>query len=95
MTKLGPAFVKLAVPDDLVKSLRGSRESSDLVLLVRVPGEVGERGSLEEIPDADAQLVDGAPNRADGFDVAAAGLVGAQRLAAREGGVSLEGGDDV
>lgn len=38
-----PAFVKLAVPDDLVKSLRGTRESGELVLLVRVPGEVGER----------------------------------------------------
>jgi len=32
-----PAYVKLAVPDDVVKSLRGSRKSDDLVLLVRVP----------------------------------------------------------
>ena len=30
-----PAYVKLAVPDDVVKSLRGSRDSDDLVLLDR------------------------------------------------------------
>ena len=38
-----PAYVKLAVPDGMVKALRGSREQSDLVLLVRVPKEVQER----------------------------------------------------
>jgi len=38
-----PAFLKLAVPDDLVKSLRGSRESTDIVLLVRLPREVEAR----------------------------------------------------
>jgi hypothetical protein len=41
-----PAFVKLAVPDELVKGLRGSRakaDDQDLVLLVRVPKEVLER----------------------------------------------------
>lgn len=38
-----PAYVKLAVPDEMVKSLRGQRESGDLVLLVRVPAEVGDR----------------------------------------------------
>lgn len=38
-----PAYVKLAVPDDVVKSLRGSRASDDLVLLVRVPKAVQER----------------------------------------------------
>ena len=38
-----PAYVKLAVPDDVVKSLRGSRDSDDLVLLVRVPKTVQER----------------------------------------------------
>ena len=38
-----PAYVTLAVPDEVVKSLRGSRESRDLVLLVRVPKEVLER----------------------------------------------------
>ena len=38
-----PAFVKLAVPDEIVKSLRGSRDSKDHLLLVRIPGDVGER----------------------------------------------------
>ena len=38
-----PAYVKLAVPDEVVKSLRGSRESDDLVLLVRIPKAVQER----------------------------------------------------
>ncbi|MDX1644504.1 MAG: hypothetical protein R3244_09130 [Thermoanaerobaculia bacterium] len=38
-----PAYVKLAVPDDLVKQLRGRREPQDLVLLVRLPREVLER----------------------------------------------------
>ena len=38
-----PAFVKLAVPDELVKSLRGSRETTDIVLLVRLPREIEDR----------------------------------------------------
>ena len=38
-----PAYVKLAVPDDVVKALRGSREQNDLVFLVRVPKEIQER----------------------------------------------------
>jgi hypothetical protein len=38
-----PAYVKLAVPDEVVKSLRGSRDQGDLMLLVRVPKEVLER----------------------------------------------------
>jgi hypothetical protein len=38
-----PAYVKLAVPDDVVKAVRGKSEESDLVLLVRVPKEVLER----------------------------------------------------
>ena len=38
-----PAFVKLAVPDQIVKSLRGSRDNKDQVLLIRIPGDVGER----------------------------------------------------
>ena len=38
-----PAFVKLAVPDEIVKALRGSRESQDQVLLVRIPGDIGDR----------------------------------------------------
>jgi hypothetical protein len=38
-----PAFVKLAVPDEVVKSLRGKRENQDLILLVRIPAEVSDR----------------------------------------------------
>lgn len=38
-----PAFVKLAVPDEIVKALRGAREKRDRVVLVRIPGDVGER----------------------------------------------------
>lgn len=38
-----PAYIKLAVPDDLVKALRGSRDGQDTVLLVRIPAEVNER----------------------------------------------------
>lgn len=35
-----PAYLKLAVPDEVVKSLKGKAEEADLVLLVRVPKEV-------------------------------------------------------
>jgi hypothetical protein len=47
-----PAYVTLAVPDEIVKSLKGSRgEERDLVLLVRVPKEVLERSeSLIVLP---------------------------------------------
>ena len=39
-----PAYVKLAVPDDLVKSLKGAPQGGhDLVLVVRVPREVLQR----------------------------------------------------
>ena len=38
-----PAYVKLAVPDGLVKALRGSAESDDVVLLVSVPREIESR----------------------------------------------------
>lgn len=38
-----PAFVKLAVPDEVVKGLRGPADAADLVLLVRVPREVLSR----------------------------------------------------
>jgi hypothetical protein len=39
-----PAFVKLSVPDEIVKQLRGrAGEDADLVLLVRVPREVLQR----------------------------------------------------
>jgi hypothetical protein len=47
-----PAFVKLSVPDEVVKQLRGrAGEDTDLVLLVRVPKEVLQRqGSLIVLP---------------------------------------------
>jgi hypothetical protein len=46
-----PAYVTLSVPDEIVKSLKGTRESRDLVLLVRVPKEVLERSeSLIVLP---------------------------------------------
>lgn len=38
-----PAYLKLAVPDDMVKQLRGQREQRDLILLLRVPREVQQR----------------------------------------------------
>jgi len=38
-----PAYLKLAVPDEVVKALRGTRDQGDMVLLVRVPEEVLER----------------------------------------------------
>lgn len=37
-----PAYLKLAVPDEVVKSVRGAA-GGDLVLLVRLPKEVLER----------------------------------------------------
>ena len=38
-----PAYVKLAIADELVKSLRGQRQQQDVLLLVRIPGDVLER----------------------------------------------------
>jgi hypothetical protein len=38
-----PAYVKLAVPDEVVKGLKGSKEPPDIVMLVRIPKEVVER----------------------------------------------------
>lgn len=38
-----PAYLKLAVPDDMVKQLRGQREQRDLVLLLRVPRDILDR----------------------------------------------------
>ena len=39
-----PAYVKLAVPDEMVKSLRGTADKSrDVILLVAIPKEVRER----------------------------------------------------
>lgn len=45
------AYVTLAVPDEVVKSLKGKRDTRDLLLLVRVPKEVLERSeSLIVLP---------------------------------------------
>ena len=38
-----PAWIKLAVPDEMVKSLRSRRDSNDLILLIQVPQEVADR----------------------------------------------------
>ena len=38
-----PAYVKLAVPDEIVKTMRGNRDDQDLVLIVRIPAEVSDR----------------------------------------------------
>lgn len=47
-----PAYVKLAVPDELVKALRGSVEGEELVLLVSVPREIESRvGSRIILPN--------------------------------------------
>jgi len=46
-----PAYVTLAVPDEVVKSLKGNRDDRDLVLLVRVPKEIlGRAESLIVLP---------------------------------------------
>ena len=37
------AYIKLAVPDEMVKSVRGNRDDRDVVLLVRIPNEVLDR----------------------------------------------------
>lgn len=38
-----PAWIKVAVPDEIVKGLRGGKSTTDLVLLVQIPREVLER----------------------------------------------------
>ena len=38
-----PAYLKLAVPDEMVKTLRGREDARDLLMLVRVPREVVKR----------------------------------------------------
>ena len=38
-----PAYLKIAVPDEIVKALRGRREAKDDLLLVRIPRDVRER----------------------------------------------------
>jgi hypothetical protein len=48
-----PAFVKLNLPDELVKGLRGRHEEQDLLLLVRVPRDVMERAESNLILPGD------------------------------------------
>lgn len=38
-----PAYVKLAMPDEVVKSLRGGRRGGSITLVVHVPEEVLKR----------------------------------------------------
>jgi len=38
-----PAWIKIAVPDEVVKGLRGSKTAGDLLLLVQIPRDVLER----------------------------------------------------
>lgn len=38
-----PAYVKLALPDDMVQSVRGRPEAGDTVLVVRIPKDVTDR----------------------------------------------------
>jgi hypothetical protein len=44
-----PAWVKVALPDELVKGMRGGPGERDLVLLVRVPREVLTRSESKII----------------------------------------------
>jgi len=46
-----PAYVKIAMPDEVVKQMRGRREGGDLTLVVHVPRQVIERSeSLIVLP---------------------------------------------
>ena len=46
------AYLKLAVPDEVVKTLRGDKDARDLVLIVRVPREIVDReGSRIVLPN--------------------------------------------
>lgn len=38
-----PAYVKLAVPDAVVQSVRSPQPGGDAYLLVRIPAEIGDR----------------------------------------------------
>jgi hypothetical protein len=50
-----PAYLKLAVPDELVKSLRGAPDKRhDLLLLVSIPKEVQQRSESRIILPGEA-----------------------------------------
>lgn len=38
-----PAYVKLALPDEVVQSVRGRPDAGDTVLVVRIPKDVADR----------------------------------------------------
>ncbi len=40
-----PAYLKIAVPDETVKSLRGRKPAADHLLLVRLPREMADRAT--------------------------------------------------
>lgn len=40
-----PAYVKLAVPDEMIKALRGRPDERDLLLLVKVPRDILSRAA--------------------------------------------------
>ena len=40
-----PAYIKVAVPDETVKGLRGRKTPTDHLLIVRVPREMAERAA--------------------------------------------------
>ena len=40
-----PAYLKIAVPDETVKSLRGRKQQADHLLLVRLPREMTDRAA--------------------------------------------------
>lgn len=50
-----PAFVKVSVPDEVVKGLRGGGSDNDLLLLVRLPREVLERSESRIILPTEAR----------------------------------------
>lgn len=39
----GPGFIKIAVPDEIVKNLRGDKEKRDLILLIRIPNDLKKK----------------------------------------------------
>jgi hypothetical protein len=49
-----PAWAKIALPDAVVKGLRGGDGDGDLVLLVRVPREVLARGESKIVLPGEA-----------------------------------------
>lgn len=38
-----PGYVKIAVPDEIVKNLRGVPEKRDLILILRIPNDIKKK----------------------------------------------------